>query len=423
MKSPEPDQPPSIASVPAALDAVAVAAEDGRMYRPALVALVAGTVGALSAIYCTQPILPLLSSYFRVDAPTAGLTISLMTSALAPSLLFYGPLSDRVGRKPILVGTCAAMALPSVGAMLAPSFGWLLAWRIAQGVLAGGISAVALAYIADEFPRRLVGVAVGAYTSALVIAALVGRVGGGLLTELFGWRGMFAVFAVLAVLGAVLFATSLPPSTGFRRTHNLWGAYIGSGRHLRNPRLLGVFAVGFAILFSFLSFFTYLSYHLAAPPFNLPLWALTLIYATYLTGLIGPFAGNVSTHIGRRPVLVTGLLILVLGLLLTLSQSLWIVIAGCIVLGTGMFSAQSAANAYVSDQAHSGRGAASAFYLFFYYAGGSVGVQLVGWVWTREGWPAVVGASAAAALIAAIIAATVCRDTPHLGTPPPEGPI
>jgi YNFM family putative membrane transporter len=385
------------------------------------VALVVGTVGALSAIYCTQPILPLLSSYFGIDAPTAGLTISLMTSALAPSLLFYGPLSDRVGRKPILVGTCAGLAFPSLGAMLAPTFGWLLVCRIAQGILAGGISAVALAYIADEFPRPLVGMAVGAYTSALVAAALVGRVGGGLLTELFGWRGMFGVFAALALVGAFLFATWLPRSTGFRRAHNLWGAYVGTGVHLRNPRLLGIFAVGFAILFSFLSFFTYLSYHLAAPPFNLPLWGLTLIYGVYLTGLIGPFTGNLSTRIGRRPVLVTGLLILVLGLLITLSQSLWAVTAGCVVLGFGMFAAHSAANAYVSDQAHSGRGAASGFYLFSYYVGGSVGVQVVGWLWTRDGWPAVVGTSAVTALVAALIAATVCRDTPHVEAPSPEG--
>ncbi len=397
------------------------AAASSRAYRAALFALVLGTIGALSAIYCTQPILPLLSADFHVDAPMAGLTISLLTGALAPSLLFYGPLSDLVGHKPVLVGTCAGLALPSLGAMLAPTFTWLLVYRVLQGVLAGGISAVALAYIADEFPRRLVGTAVGAYTSALVAAALVGRVGGGLLTALVGWRNMFGALAALALLGAVLLATLLPRAKGFHRSRNLLAAYAGSGAHLRNPHLLGVFAVGFALLFSFLSFFTYLSYHLAGPPFNLPLWALTLIYGVYLTGAIGPFAGDLSTRIGRRPVLIVGMLTLAAGLFLTLSQSLIVVVAGCVVLAFGMFTAHAAANAYVSDQARIGRGAASGFYLFFYYVGGSVGVQLVGSLWKSAGWPAVVLTCALVVLLAAGVAGLVCQDTPPVEATPPEG--
>jgi YNFM family putative membrane transporter len=392
-------------------------------YRGALVALVVGTIGALSAIYCTQPILPELSADFHVDAPTAGLTLSLMTAALAVALLIYGPLSDRVGRRPVLIGSCLGMAVPSFGAMLAPTFSWLLVCRLGQGVLAGGISAVALAYIADEFPRERIGLAVGTYTSAMVAAALVGRVGGGLLTAWLSWRVMFGVFGGLAVIGAALFATLLPASRRFNRSGTLRSAYAGGGVHLRNPRMLGIFAVGFALLFSFMGFFTYLSYHLAGPPFRLPLWALTLIYGVYAMGVIGPFAGNLSTRVGRRPVLVGGLIILAAGLLLTLATRLPVVIAGCVVLALGMFCAQSVANAYVSDQAHQARGAASGFYLFCYYVGGTLGVQLVGLLWNAWGWPPVVATCATVALGAAAIAARFCRDSVPAPRIPPEGPV
>ena len=381
-------------------------------YRAALGALLVGTVGALSAIYCTQPILPILSADFGVDAPTAGLTISLLTLALAGSLLVYGPLSDRVGRRPVLIGSCAGLTIPALGAMLAPTFGWLLVWRVLQGVLAAGISAVALAYIADEFPRARMGLAVGAYTSAIVAAALVGRVGGGLFTALIGWRGMFGVFGALALLGAGLLARALPPSRGFRRSGNLGAAYAGAGRHLRNPRLRGIFAVGFALLFSFMAFFTYLGYHLAGPAFRLPLPAVTLIYGVYAAGAIGPFAGNLSTRTGRRPVLVAGLLTLAAGLLLTLAASLLIVVLGCVVLAFGMFTAQAVANAYVSDQAPHGRGAASGFFLFCYYVGGSAGIQVVGLLWNAWGWPAVIGACVFMTLAAAGIAGRFCDDRP-----------
>jgi YNFM family putative membrane transporter len=392
-------------------------------YQAALFALVVGTIGALSAIYCTQPILPQLSADFQVDAPTAGLTLSLMTAALAVALLIYGPLSDQVGRRPVLIGCCLGMAVPSLGAMLAPTFSWLLLCRLGQGVLAGGISAVALAYIADEFPGERIGLAVGTYTAAMVAAALVGRVGGGLLTAWLSWRVMFGVFGGLAVIGAGLFATLLPPSRRFQRSGTLRTAYAGGGVHWRNPRMLGIFAVGFALLFSFMGFFTYLSYHLAGPPFRLPLYALTLIYGVYAMGVVGPFAGNLSTRVGRRPVLVAGLIILTAGLLLTLAASLPVVIAGCVVLALGMFSAQSVANAYVSDQARQARGAASGFYLFCYYAGGTLGIQLTGMLWNAWGWPAVVAACVAVALAAAAVAARFCRDTRPAPTTTPDAPV
>jgi YNFM family putative membrane transporter len=187
--------------------------------------------------------------------------------------------------------------------------------------------------------------------------------------------------------------------------------------------MLGIFAVGFALLFSFMGFFTYLSYHLAAPPFRLPLWALTLIYGVYAMGVIGPFAGNLSTRVGRRPVLVAGLIVLAAGLLLTLATSLPVVIAGCVILALGMFSAQSVANAYVSDQARQARGAASGFYLFCYYAGGTVGVQLGGLLWNAWGWPVVVLACAGMALAAAGVAARFCPDTRPDPSVLPEGPV
>ena len=381
-------------------------------YRPALVALFVGTIGALAAVYCTQPILPLLSADFGVDAPTAGLTLSLLTAALAVSLLFYGPLSDRVGRRSVLIASCGALALPCFGAALAPTFAWLLAARVLQGVLAAGISAVALAYIADEFPRNRIGLAIGAYTSAMVAAALVGRVGGGLLAAWLDWRGMFAVFGGLALLGAALLAALLPASRRFHRSLNLGAAYAGAGVHLRNPRMLAIFGVGFALLFSFMAFFTYLSYHLAGPPYSLPLWALTLIYLVYGAGAVGPFAGHLSSRTGRRPVLVPALIMMAGGLALTLAGPLPVVIVGCVVLAFGMFTAQAVANAYVSDQAPVARGAANGIYLFCYYVGGSVGIQVVGLLWNRWGWPAVVLACGAVALSAAGVAYRWCRDAP-----------
>jgi MFS family permease len=88
-----------------------------------------------------------------------------------------------------------------------------------------------------------------------------------------------------------------------------------------------------------------------------------------------------------------------------------------------MFTAQSVANAYVSDHARVARGAASGFYLFSYYLGGSLGVQLTGILWQHAGWPAVIVACAGVALLAAAVAATVCRDVSPGADLPAEGPV
>jgi YNFM family putative membrane transporter len=133
--------------------------------------------------------------------------------------------------------------------------------------------------------------------------------------------------------------------------------------------------------------------------------------------------GSLSTRTGRRPVLLVGLVTLAAGMLLTLAAPLPVVVAGCVVLAFGMFTAQAVANAYVSEHARTARGAASGFYLFSYYLGGSAGVQLTGLVWQHAGWPAVIGTCAGVALLAATVAALVCRDVPPGTDLPPEGPV
>ena len=98
-------------------------------------ALFVGTAGVFADMYTTQAILPVLGRVFRLTPAAAGLTVSAVVLAVAAGSLVAGPLSDRIGRKPVIVGASALLVMPTLLCGLAPSFGVLVALRALQGLL------------------------------------------------------------------------------------------------------------------------------------------------------------------------------------------------------------------------------------------------------------------------------------------------
>jgi MFS family permease len=183
------------------------------------------------------------------------------------------------------------------------------------------------------------------------------------------------------------------------------------GTHLRNPRLLAAYAVGFNILFSLVGTFTYITFYLAAPPFHLGSVALGSIFFVYLLGVImTPAAGKWIDRVGYRMALVAAITTACLGVLLTLSSTLSMVILGLAICSSGVFICQSAATSYVGVVAGRARSSAAGLYLSFYYVGGSVGGVLPGLLWSVGGWPACVALIVAVQLLTVGIAVTFWRS-------------
>jgi YNFM family putative membrane transporter len=355
----------------------------------ATLALCIGTFTLLPAVYAPQPVLPLLSQDFHISPGVAGLTLSVFNIALALSLLVAGPLSDRIGRRPLIITASLLLVIPTLLAAAAPSYGLLLVARAAQGVLASGIGAVAIAYIGDELPPAQRGNALGWYSMAMSWSALLGRVGGGLLAGQFGWRGMFIGLGALSLLGALTLTLGLPPARRFTPSADAWAAFRQMGDTLRSRVLISGYLVGFLMGVILLGFLTYISYYLSAPPFNLSTSQLGLIFLAYVFGLAAPLAGSISTRVGRRPVITVCLLILSTGIVLTRIEVLAVVLLGVILLALGLISAFSMTNAYVGDHAADRRGGATGLYLFGWYTGGAVGAAALGPLWTATGWSGV----------------------------------
>ncbi len=366
----------------------------------ALIMLCLATIAIFSNMYATQPILPIIGHDFGLQPSEAGLTISSLVLAIAASAVFYGVLSDRIGRRPVIIGSTFGLVLPTLLCGLAPSFTFLIICRIGQGLLLPGFIATTITYLHEEFSGRR-GMVVGWYTAASVMGGFTGRLQGGLITEFAGWRAAFFSFAAINLLSGFALLRYLPTSQHFAlRVRAASNSRAGRGLDLsglmacfKNRRLVAAYVLGPAIFFPFIGLFTYLPYYLTRPPFNLSTLVVSFVFVVYLIGMISaPVCGRLSDRLERPGIMALGVTLMGFGLILTLAPWLPIVFVGLIILCFGMFAAQSTNNAYIGDSvtAEQGRGSAVSLYQMFFYIGGSLGGFIPGLLWQSGGWPPVV---------------------------------
>lgn len=364
--------------------------------RRTLLVLLVGVAAVFANIYATQPILPVLSADFGVSPARAGLSISAVVLGIAIAALVLGPLSDRIGRKPVMISTSFALVVPTFGAAFATNFDQLLFLRAVQGLLIPGTTAVGIAYIQDHVAPERRGSAMGAYVSATVVGGLIGRMEAAAIADLWGWRWSFGSLACITLLSAIVMTVWLPgPSFRLDRTapppaDGLLTAYRGLLQFFRVRRIVGASIVGHALFFTFTGVLTYLSYRLAGQPFNLATGAIGLIYLTYLVGMVvTPWVGKLSDRFGRRAVLAGAIAVIATGAVATAAPRLFVVAIGLMLLSSGMFAAQATATAFVGDNAGPARGGAASFYLLWYYLGATFSPALAGLAWQSAGWTGV----------------------------------
>ncbi len=376
-------------------------------------ALYAGTIAAYADMYVTQPILPLLSKEFGIGAARAGLTVSAVVLAIAVASTLYGPLSDAAGRRRVMAGSTGLLAIATLACAFAPSFDALVALRAVQGGLVPGMTAVSVAYAGDRFRERDLPAVVGGIIGASVVGGLVGRVVAGAIAARFGWRAAFVAFAALTAIAALLLARGLADGAA-RERRGLGEAWAGMLGHLRDARLAGAYVVGGALFFGWIGIFTYLPYHLAAPPYALSTAAISSVYVVYAAGVLSSsVAGRLSGRVPPRTLIAIGLVVEAAGMAVLLLRPLSLVVVGLVVMVLGTFTAQAIAPAFVNVTATTAKGGASALYLTSYYVGGTLGSVLPGLALQAAGWPGVVLTCAAAVGVAFAANALLCGRVPR----------
>jgi len=174
-----------------------------------LILIAAGGASILSTdLYA--PSLPHLPAYFGTDAETVQLTLALNMASFAIAQLFWGPLSDRFGRRAIFITGMAAFALTVLGAALAQSIDQLLAARILMGAAASVEAVVVLAVIGDLYRSEESAKVFALYGMTIALVPAVGPVIGGYVFEWFGWRANFYLLTGVVLLVLAFGVARLP---------------------------------------------------------------------------------------------------------------------------------------------------------------------------------------------------------------------
>jgi len=372
-----------------------------------IVPVVLAGFAAFLDLYATQPLLPMLARTFAASAFAVSLTITAPTVAVAITAPIIGRLADRFGLRRVIVMSAAALTVATFLAATSTTLAQLVFWRFIQGVATPGIFGSTVAYVHEVWPASHAGRATAAYMSGTIVGGFLGRAVAGLVASGGDWAAAFVWLGILNAIVAAALWRWLPSETRSRnesatktRRHEegfvqreLRG-FVPSWQIrdlFRNRRLVATFGVGFCVLFTQVAMFTYVTFHLAAPPFNLSTFALGWLFTVYLVGaIVTPVGGRwIDTH-GHRVGIGSAMAFGGGGALLTLVPWVPAIVVGLALTATGVFIAQATTSSHIGAVTTRDRALAVGLYSTFYYAGGTAGSALPAALWNAGGWPACV---------------------------------
>lgn len=213
--------------------------------------LIAGLASLNQNIFL--PALPEMTAFFGTDYAVMQLTLSAYLAGTAVLQLLIGPLSDRYGRRPVLIAALVVLVAATAACVLATHIAVFLAARMVQTTVVAGL-VLSRAIVRDMVPVEQAASMLGYVTMGMALVPMFGPAIGGMLSEQFGWQ---ASFAALGLLGAVVLVivladlgeTNRRPSASFRAQFAAWPALLGS-RLFWAYALICVFVSG--AFFSFL---------------------------------------------------------------------------------------------------------------------------------------------------------------------------
>jgi len=307
---------------------------------PSLVTLVFATALSVLTLNMFLPSLARMAGDFQVDYALVNLSVAGYLAVSAVLQLVMGPLSDRFGRRPILLICMTVFVTASVGCVLAESIWAFLGFRLLQAAVVAG-PVLSSAAIRDMYPPNEAASKLGYVTMAMALAPMLGPMLGGALDSLFGWRAGFVLYSVLGA-GVLLLLWADMGETNTNRS-STFAAQIREYPHLFRARRFWGYALCAA--FSIGGFYSFITGAplVAAAWFDLSPAMLGLGIGIITGGfMVGNFiTGRIAAHTKLTTMILIGRIIAstgpLLGLLLFTADlgSVWVFFGSAIFVGFG----------------------------------------------------------------------------------------
>lgn len=385
-------------------------------FRRITIALFLAGLATFATLYCTQPLLPVLSQRFAVTPATSALSVSLTTISLGVSLLFVGPVSDAVGRLPVMITSLLASGVVTMASGLATSWPVFLGLRCLLGVVVAGLPAVAVAYLREEMHPGAAARATGVYIGGTALGGMAGRLITGAVADVLGWHAAIVTIGAVALACGIAVHLLLPRSRGFVPA-SLHPAELRRGLMaiLRDPVLVGLMAVAFLAMGGFVAVFNAMGFRLVAAPYRLSVGWSGLVFLVYAFGSWSSArAGRLAPTHGASRVALSGFAVALAGIAVTALTPLPMVVLGLALLSVGFFAGHGVASGWVTARAMDrglGAGQAASLYLFAYYLGSSVMGTAGGAAWSSGGWGHVTWLTGSLYAVAIVVVALLHRST------------
>jgi MFS transporter, YNFM family, putative membrane transport protein len=357
-------------------------------YKRVALSLALGSFLVFCNLYLFQPILPTLAEHYSVSETQSNWIFAASTITLALTLVPWAIISERIGRRAILLMGLSALPLVALVMLLVDSWYTLIAARALTGLSIAAFAAVAVAYMVEELSPSAFNSAIGTYIAASSLGGITGRIIGGIVTDSLGWKSAVLLMCILTSFGVLAVFLMLPKQEHFQSSQLHWRNHISSvAQHMRNHIISVAMLIGAVNFALFVNLYSVMGFRLVSAPHSIPVGLASLIFLCYLGGTLS--SKLTSTWLKRyHPILgmTIGAFISMLGMWLAAIDKLPTILGGLALISFGAFFTHTLAYSWVSQHAHHSKATATALYLVHYYIGGSIGGFFLLYCWQHGRW-------------------------------------
>lgn len=287
-----------------------------RRTAPHITTLVMATATGALALNIFLPSLPAMARHFQADYAVVQLAVSLYLASTAVLQLLIGPASDRLGRRPVMLGSFAIFVVATLAAIFAPTIEFLLVCRMFQAFAAAGM-VLSRAIVRDTVSTDLAASRIGYITMGMTLVPMLGPIVGGFLDEVYGWQSTFILTLACGILSFLIVYADLGETN--RNPSSSFGAQFRAYPELLRSRRFW----GYALTAAFTSgaFFAFLggAPYIATEVFGVTPSAYGLFFAILSVGYMGGnfISGRIAARVGINRMILAGNVVTLFGVVLS----------------------------------------------------------------------------------------------------------